>query len=221
MATRIITPVFRLSFPNVFTPKSILGGEPKYSLTAVWRPEDFGELDQQKWREMLVAINAECRFRFKKDLKQLAALNKGGANYRLVPRDGAAKELNGFGPGTYFASLNSKQPPDIIDAQRKPIYEADGAIYPGCYCRASVGIYTFNNAGKGVAMGLNNLQKITDGDRLDSATDAKDDFTDAIDERYLDTSLLDTPPAAAAAAAVVAAEAQSDMAAALDDDIPF
>jgi hypothetical protein len=36
--------------------------------------------------------------------------------------------------------------------------------------------FAFNNIGKGIALGLNHLQKLKDGERLDSFRSAEDDF---------------------------------------------
>ena len=52
-----------------------------------------------------------------------------------------------------------------------------------CYGRASITFYAFNsNGNKGIACGLNNLQKIRDGEPLDGHTRAEDDFADFDDD---------------------------------------
>ncbi len=55
----------------------------------------------------------------------------------------------------------------------------------GVYGRASINFYAFNsNGNKGIACGLNNLQKIRDGEPLGGKTRAEDDFEDE-DEDFL------------------------------------
>ena len=50
-------------------------------------------------------------------------------------------------------------------------------MYSGCYANVSVNFYPYNVSGnKGVAAGLNNVQKVADGERLSGASSATDDF---------------------------------------------
>ncbi|MBO6210449.1 MAG: DUF2815 family protein, partial [Schwartzia sp.] len=72
----------------------------------------------------------------------------------------------------------------IVDASRQPILERS-EVYSGVYGRASINFYAFNtNGNKGIACGLNNLQKIRDGESLGGKTRAEDDFADE-DEDFL------------------------------------
>jgi hypothetical protein len=51
------------------------------------------------------------------------------------------------------------------------------------YGRASISFYAFNSSGnRGIACGLNNLQKIRDGEPLGSRSSAQDDFADVDDD---------------------------------------
>ena len=71
-----------------------------------------------------------------------------------------------------------------MDAARQPILERS-EVYSGVYGRASINLYAFNsNGNKGIACGLNNLQKISDGEPLGGKTRAEDDFADE-DEEFL------------------------------------
>jgi len=50
-------------------------------------------------------------------------------------------------------------------------------FYSGCYGRASIIFYPFNIDGnKGIACGLGNLQKLSDGEPLTGRSSAEDDF---------------------------------------------
>jgi hypothetical protein len=52
-----------------------------------------------------------------------------------------------------------------------------GEFYSGCYGRASVTLYPYDTSGsKGIACGLNNVQKLADGEKLGGATSAAADF---------------------------------------------
>jgi hypothetical protein len=58
-------------------------------------------------------------------------------------------------------------------------------VYSGCYARVSINLYPFNVDGnKGIAAGLNNVQKLADGDALSGRARAEDDFT-AVEDDFL------------------------------------
>lgn len=181
---KVVTPVFRLSFPQVFEAEGFDGGAKKFSATAVWTPAKFSAKDKKRWKAMRALLDAESMSEFKKKIKDLPD------NIRKGIRDGAEKaDMEGYGDGTKFATLSSKMRPGVVDADREPIgpeHNNQDEIYPGCYCRATVAVYSYNNKGKGVALGLQNLQKVADGVRLDSRTDAAEDFEDDIDEQWLE-----------------------------------
>ena len=87
---------------------------------------------------------------------------------------------------SYFLNANSITQPGIVDADRQPILDQN-EVYSGCYGRASLTFYAFNRSGnRGIACGLNNLQKIRDGEPLDGHTRAEDDFADDDDDDFLD-----------------------------------
>lgn len=175
---RYVTPRFVLSFPHLFE-KNKFGdnaGDGKYTCSAVFRPSDFNDKEKKLWKELMAGLDGICMERFKKKWKDLPPNVKRGL------RDGAEKaELAGYGEGTVFATLSTLMRPGVVDAGRNKIAPEEGnaeEVYPGCVCRATVTIYAYDNKSKGVALGLMNIQKVADGDRLDSRTDAEDDFND-------------------------------------------
>jgi hypothetical protein len=179
MVKKVVTPVFRVSFPAVFEAKSFEGSAPKFSVAAIWTPGLFTPKEKELWQGMIDLADEVSLERFKKKMSDLPG------NFKRAIRDGAEKaDLGGYGDGTMFANLSSKMRPGLIDRDRTPITDAD-EFYPGCYARATITCYSYDNKGKGVAFGLQNLQKVKDGDRLDSRTDASDDFAeDDIDDRW-------------------------------------
>ena len=85
----------------------------------------------------------------------------------------------------YFINANSATAPGIVDADRNPILDRS-EVYSGVYGRASINFYAFNsNGNKGIACGLNNLQKIRDGEPLGGKSRAEDDFATEEDEDFL------------------------------------
>lgn len=196
---RYPTPVFQASFPEVFTPKSFEGGgEPKYSLSAIWDPSKFTEADKKKWAAIEAAMDEASLARFKKRVKDLPA------NFKRGIRDGAERaDMEGYGEGKVFANLTTKLKPGIVhvdkgeDGKPLPIGPEHGnadLIYPGCYMRATVTVYSYDNKGKGVALGLMNLQYVGKGPRLDSRTDAAEDFDDDVDASWLEQDDDEDPP---------------------------
>lgn len=179
-----LTPVFRVSFPHVYTAQSVDGGEPKFSLSAIWDPSKFTASEKKLWDALMAAVDAEAKNRFKVPFANLPANVKRGI------RDGAEKaDLEGYGPGKLFANLTSKMAPGIVDLAGNKIGPAHGnaeLFYPGVFARAKVTIYSYDNKGKGIGLGLNNVQKIKDGPRLDARTDAAKDFEGAeVDDSWL------------------------------------
>lgn len=86
---------------------------------------------------------------------------------------------------SYFINANSASAPGIVDADRQPILERS-EVYSGVYGRASINFYAFNsNGNKGIACGLNNLQKIADGEPLGGKSRAEDDFATDDDDDFL------------------------------------
>lgn len=192
--TRYVTPPFRMSFPNLFEKDAMdENSVPKYGLTAVWTPSTFTDGDKKKWKALLAALDAKSREAFKKPWKDLR-----DAGMKTGIRDGSKKEgLEGFGKGTRFANLTTKMRPGVVDASKNKISPEEGnddEIYPGCWARATVTVYSYDNKGKGVALGLMNVQKIKDGPRLDSRTDAAEDFEEDLDSAWLEEGEDDLLP---------------------------
>ena len=85
----------------------------------------------------------------------------------------------------YFINANATTAPGIVDADRNPILTRS-EVYSGVYGRASISFYAFNsNGNKGIACGLNNLQKIRDGEPLGGKASAESDFATDDDDDFL------------------------------------
>ena len=99
----------------------------------------------------------------------------------------------GYPPGSIYINVRSKLSPGIVSryagVDGKPERITDpGQIYSGCIVRASLNAFAYDRAGnRGISLGLNNIQKLADGERLDGRLKAEDDF-EALDHR---TSELD------------------------------
>ena len=79
---------------------------------------------------------------------------------------------------SYFVNAKSFMAPGIVDANRKPILD-HAEVYSGVYGRVSMTFYAYNTGtARGIACGLNNLQKLMDGEALGGRISAEEDFDD-------------------------------------------
>jgi hypothetical protein len=173
----------RWSYCNAWEAKSINGGTPKFSVSLIIPKKDTVTVN--KIKAAIEAAYREGESKLKGNSKTVPALSaiktplRDGDTER--PGDEAYKD-------SYFINANSTTAPGIVDADRQPILD-HSEVYSGVYGRASISFYAFNSSGnRGIACGLNNLQKIRDGEPLGSRTRAEDDFadTDDDDEGFLD-----------------------------------
>ena len=178
--TKVITGVkTRWSYANVWEPKSINGGAPKYSVSLIIPKSDTVTVG--KIKDAIKAAYEEGQSKLKGNNKSVPALS----SIKMPLRDGDLdRPDDATYKGCYFINANSATAPGIVDAARQPILERS-EVYSGVYGRASINFYAFNsNGNKGIACGLNNLQKISDGEPLGGKTRAEDDFADE-DEEFL------------------------------------
>ena len=178
--TKVITGVkTRWSYANVWQAKSINGGTPKYSVSLIIPKSDTKTVTAVK--NAIQAAYEEGQSKLKGSSKSVPALTA----IKTPLRDGDAERPDDEAyKDSYFINANSATAPGIVDAARNPIIE-HSEVYSGVYGRASINFYAFNsNGSKGIACGLNNLQKISDGEPLGGKTRAEDDFADE-DEDFL------------------------------------
>lgn len=170
---KVVTPPFRVSFPSVFEPSSYEGSAPKYSLVGLFYTNKFTEADKKAWASMNAIADVASKDKFKKAVKDLAA------NFKRPIREGSEKEhLEGYNvPGCMFATFSSKQRPGLVDRNKQPIL-AEDEFYPGCWARATITAYPYDNIGKGVAFGLHNIQKLGDDENFTGRVAAEEDFDD-------------------------------------------
>lgn len=179
--TKVITGVnTRWSYVNAWEPKSINGGAPKYSVSLIIPKSDTKTLE--KIRAAIQAAYEEGQGKLKGNGKSVPPLSV----LKTPLRDGDAERPDDEAyAGSYFVNANSGTAPGIVDADRNPILDRF-EVYSGVYGRASINFYAFNsNGNKGIACGLNNLQKIRDGEPLGGKSRAEDDFATEEDDDFL------------------------------------
>ena len=179
--TKVITGVnTRWSYVNAWEPKSINGGAPKYSVSLIIPKSDTKTLE--KIRAAIQAAYEEGQSKLKGNGRSVPALSA----LKTPLRDGDAERPDDEAyANSYFVNANSGTAPGIVDADRNPILERS-EVYSGVYGRASINFYAFNsNGNKGIACGLNNLQKIRDGEPLGGKSRAEDDFAGEDEDDFL------------------------------------
>ena len=177
---KVITgPNTRWSYCNVWQPKSINGGTPKYSVSLVIPKSDPVTIN--KIKAAIEAAYKEGEAKLKGNGRSVPALSV----LKTPLRDGDAERPDDEAyANAYIVNANSATAPGIVDADRQPILDTS-EVYSGVYGRASINFYAFNsNGNKGIACGLNNLQKIRDGEPLGGKSRPEDDFADE-DEDFL------------------------------------
>jgi hypothetical protein len=186
---RLLTPTFRVSFPGVFVKRVFQGHgeasgryacsalfcgfEVKDARTIIKAPASWSEKDQAKWNAIVQACNKVSIDAFKKPMKDLDR-----AVYQLPFHRGEEKEYDGYGPGVVYFTMSAKnrRPGIVAKDGITPITQGGPEeFYAGCYARASVTPFA-NTHWKSLSIGLNNLQKLADGPRLDMFSSVDDDF---------------------------------------------
>lgn len=181
MATKVITGVnTRWSYANVWEPKAMEGGKPKFSVSLIIPKSDTVTVG--KIKAAIEEAYRDGQSKLKGNAKSVPALS----TLRTPLRDGDLERPDDPAyANAYFVNANSTTAPGVVDANRNEILDKS-EVYSGCYGRASISFYAFNaNGNKGIACGLNNLQKIKDGEPLGGRASAESDFATEEDEEFL------------------------------------
>ena len=182
MSTKIVTGKVRFSFCNIWEPKASQdGGDPKYSVTLLIPKSDTTTLNKIK-EAIKEAREAFCA-------KNGASVLPANPITPMHDGDGTKPSTGEpYGPeckGCWVISVSSKQKPVIVDAFRNEITDP-AEVYSGCYGRAAINFYGYNNKKKGIGAGLLSIQKLSDGEPFGTVGSA-DDF----DDNYVDGDVND------------------------------
>lgn len=167
--TKIVTGKVRFCYANVFEPTAMNDGDtPKYNICIL-----IPKSDEKTVNAIKKAIEAA------KQAGKAKIADKSGkipSTLKTPLRDG--DEERGDDPtfeNMFFINANTTRKPTIVDKDLNPIMSKD-EFYSGCYGRASINFYAYNVSSKGIAAGLNNLQKLEDGEMLAGGSSAEEDF---------------------------------------------
>lgn len=173
-----MTPTFTVSYPKVFKPEvNKLSGETEYSLVALFpKGSDLTALKKAAQEAIEKKFGAKAKNAdFLKTLRN--PFRDQGEKAKVDETTGKSVLPQGHEAGAIYMNLKSKQKPQVVDQNVQLILEPTD-FYAGCKARATVRAYAYDNKGnKGVAFGLVNVQKVSDGEALGGRTRAEDDFT--------------------------------------------
>ena len=166
----------RISYPTLFKPKQINGqGDPKYSAAFLIEPTN------PKLRELVAMAKQAVAEAYPKgtppNFKTLP-LYKGSEKY---PGDSRYADV-------YILNTSNKNRPRVVD-QRKEIILDPEAVYPGMVVNVGLSVYVYGqrpgSPAKGVTTGLEGVQIVRDGERLDSRP--------AVDDLFEPLDVIDAP----------------------------
>lgn len=174
--SKVVTGKVRFSYVNIFKSRAFQADQDaKFSICLLIPKEDKATL-----KKIRAAIDEAIQEGIGTKWN-----GKKPANIKLPLRDGdeeRADEAPEYAD-MMFLNANSTQKPGIVDKNLNEILDPD-EVYSGCWGRASINFYPFSvNGNKGIGVGLNNVQKLKDGERLGAArASAESDFGDDFDD---------------------------------------
>lgn len=144
----------RLSYANIYTPKSINGSDPKYS-ASIMIPKD----NEESIEDVETAIDAA---------KEYGAENVKGWGGKIPKklkdtlhdgddRDDEDPNYEGF----MYLTATSKKQPELVNKHGDPIMD-NSEIYSGCWVNVVLRFYAYDSQSKGVAVELGPIQKVKD-----------------------------------------------------------
>ena len=180
MSRKLIVKNVRFSYVRVFEPEQFQGvGDSHYSVVLL-----IPKTDTALIKQINEAVKAEAQAYVASDPKFKGQVP---ANFKSPLKDGDDPEKAdqaGFA-GCYYITAKRKEQhgkPIVIDKSKRPITVKED-MYSGSWGVASLSLYGYNMSSdnRGIAVGLNGIQKVTDDDRLDGGASIND-FEDLSDE---------------------------------------
>lgn len=167
--SKLITPTFRASFCNVLEPKAFSPDQdPKFS--------------------MVIPISKEDEFvaKLKKTMDEVAIAKWGEVPKKLKTflKDGDDEEEKYGWKGHIVFTASNKSAPGVLVKTEQGLVEpvSKDEIYSGAFFKAAIRPYAYEyQNSKGIAISLDNVLKVKDGEKFSSKAKAEDDFADFAD----------------------------------------
>lgn len=169
---KVVTGKVRLSYCHLFEPHANNEDQPaKYSTAILISKDDKATLDKiRKAIDAAAELGKSKVFggKIPKNLK--TNLRDGDDDDNIDVEERPEYE------GMMFMNISSKVAPGVVDRQLNKIID-QSEVYSGCYAKVSMRAFAYDTSGnKGISFGLNNVQKVEDGEPLGGMTRAEDDF---------------------------------------------
>lgn len=175
MSVQLYLPNIRISYPTLFTPRAVRPGDtPKFGAQLMIPVDAPADPRNQVPGNTLIEQIWGARH-------QIWQAEFGGVEITNPQKELPFKDGNTLAQkhpeyvGYWILSANSRNKPHTVDENVQPIID-ESKIYAGCFVNASVGLFSYENMGKGIACGLNGVQYASEGERLDGRPAAADLF---------------------------------------------
>lgn len=167
----VLSPICRLSFPNLFTAKAI-GKNPK--------PE------AKKKFSVSLLISPTCDISLLKKMASEAATAEWGDKVRDIKLNSPflkAEEhkYEGYLPGWTLLRPSAESKPTVVELKSGALIRITDddpeMVYPGRWATVSLNCFAYDvNGNKGIAFGLNNVMLLNHDDSLGGRMKAEDEF---------------------------------------------
>jgi len=163
----------------------VVTGLVRLSYLKVWQPEV--DDDGKKFFKACLLIPKKDKATVKKieEATQAAIAakwpGKPPKGVKLPMRDGDEDKDAPEFEGMFFLNCKSAKKPGLLNAAREEILDED-EVYSGAWGKVSINFYAYERPdGKGIAVGLNAIQKLKDDENLGGGGWSVDDFEDEDD----------------------------------------
>lgn len=180
-STKVLTAKVRFSYAHVFEAVAISEGQtPKFSVSILIDKSDTITLG--RINNAIEAAKVEGIAKYGEKLQKLIKAKKNlPPNFKNPLHDGdEEREDNEEYADKMYINASNKHQPHIVGTEKdeggqfEVLYD-DEDFYSGCYGRATLNFFAFNNQSQGVGCSLENLQKLADGERLGAARESAED----------------------------------------------
>ena len=177
----VLGPKTRASYVHLLEKTSVDGGKAHYSCMFLIRKDDTKSVEAVK--RAIAAAYEEGKDKLKGTGRAVPTLESLKSPLRDADAEFPDREEY---RGCYFLNANNyNRRPTLVDSELKAIEDPD-EIYSGMYCRASCNAYAFNRGvNKGIAIGLEHVMKVADGERLGGSYTSVEDAFGEEDEDFL------------------------------------
>lgn len=163
----------RLSFPDIWEPKSVKNSAPKYGAHFL--------LDKKEHEDLIKTLKGAIWAAAKEHWgAEKAKKICGDKKFEMCLHEGSEKEdIAGYGDDIQYVTTSSPRRPVVVDRDRTPLTKDDRRPYGGCYVNGIIRLWVQDNEfGKRVNAELMGIQFVKDGEPFGAAPLADDAFAD-------------------------------------------